>query len=54
MFSTVNVPVPGMPLLQDQRVVDLPLPGGAGKASRIEVHLARALEGVQELTHPGL
>lgn len=48
------VPVPGMHLLQDLLAVDFLLPGGAGKASLIERHLARALDGVQELALAGL
>lgn len=40
--------------LRDQHVIRLPLPGGAGKASQIRVHLIRVLEGEQEVTLQGL
>lgn len=48
------VPVLRMCSVHDQRVVDLPLPEGAGKASQIKVHLTRALEQGQEFTYQGL
>lgn len=48
------VPAPGMYSLHDRPVVDLPLPGGAAKASHIQVHLTRALEGEQEFTYQEL